>query len=244
MNIYVETNFVLELALMQEEHDSCEQLLEICEAGKARLIVPAYSLIEPYETLIRRDMNRRAIANTLETELNQLSRSAPYKAEIDPLRAIINLLVQSGSEERQRLTRLRERLLDITEIVPIGKDILASAQAHEMQHGLSPQDAIVFASTLWRLSQSNSHSNCFINRNTKDFGDPDIKDVLDQYDCRILFKFSDGLNYVQSQITYDLDCYDTWAAARASRSMRRCRDQRQRKRPGRIDSQNRPPLSQ
>ena len=40
MNIYVETNFVLELALEQEQRGSCEQILSLCEEGKAQLIIP------------------------------------------------------------------------------------------------------------------------------------------------------------------------------------------------------------
>ena len=201
MNVYVETNFVLELALLQEEHQPCESLLNLCGSGRAQLILPAYSLAEPYETLIRRDRNRNQLAGTVEGELNQLGRSAPYKAAIDPLRAVISLLARSGSEERQRLERVRETILNIAEIIPLGSEVLSAASNYETQHGLSPQDSIVFASILWHLNTSRSAVNCFINRNPKDFGDPDLKDVLDKYDCRILFDFSDGLGYVQSQIS-------------------------------------------
>ena len=59
MNIYIESNFVLELALVQEQEASCENLLQVCEAGRAKLIIPAYSLVEPYETLVRRHTQRR-----------------------------------------------------------------------------------------------------------------------------------------------------------------------------------------
>ena len=54
MNVYVESNFVLELALLQEQHASCEALLRLCEEGGIQLVIPAYSLAEPYETLTRR----------------------------------------------------------------------------------------------------------------------------------------------------------------------------------------------
>lgn len=65
MNIYVETNFVLELALMQEEYQSCENILEICSAGKAHLIVPAFCIAEPFETLVRRGKDRIKLAQNL-----------------------------------------------------------------------------------------------------------------------------------------------------------------------------------
>ncbi|MGA9382849.1 MAG: hypothetical protein WBV73_29160 [Phormidium sp.] len=54
MNIYVETNFVLELVFQQEQWQSCEQILQLCEAGSAKLVIPAYSLAEPDDKLSRR----------------------------------------------------------------------------------------------------------------------------------------------------------------------------------------------
>lgn len=54
MNVYVESNFVLELALLQEQHVACEEILLLCERGTLRLVMPAYCLMEPYETLGRR----------------------------------------------------------------------------------------------------------------------------------------------------------------------------------------------
>ncbi len=53
MNIYVETNFVLELVFEQEQCVICEQILQFCETGQAKLIIPAYSLAEPHEKLSR-----------------------------------------------------------------------------------------------------------------------------------------------------------------------------------------------
>jgi hypothetical protein len=40
MRVYVESNFILELALEQEQASSCETMVKICELGKARLVTP------------------------------------------------------------------------------------------------------------------------------------------------------------------------------------------------------------
>jgi hypothetical protein len=53
VNVYVESNFVLELALLQEQHAACEAIVQLCEAGDLRLVLPAYSFMEPFETLRR-----------------------------------------------------------------------------------------------------------------------------------------------------------------------------------------------
>ena len=79
MNIYVETNFVLEIAFEQEQCDSCEQILQLCEAEQNYRIIPAYSLGEAYETLHRQAGKRRALQESLDAELScSLSRTASY----------------------------------------------------------------------------------------------------------------------------------------------------------------------
>jgi hypothetical protein len=61
MNVYVETNFIFELAWMQEQYDSCEKILALCETGKAKLILPAYSIGETFEKLGRSQQERKQI---------------------------------------------------------------------------------------------------------------------------------------------------------------------------------------
>ena len=85
MNIYVETNFVLELVFEQEQCASCEKILELCEAQKANLIIPAYSLAEPHEKLIRQKNNRQKLQKSVDEELRQLSRSKSYKNRLESI---------------------------------------------------------------------------------------------------------------------------------------------------------------
>ena len=78
MNVYVESNFVLELALLQEQHASCEEMVRLGEAGRIQLIIPVYSLAEPYETLTSRHRQRKRMKAELDTELRQLARTTTY----------------------------------------------------------------------------------------------------------------------------------------------------------------------
>jgi hypothetical protein len=48
MNVYVESNFVLEHALEQEDCDSCAEIIRLAAAGELTLIIPAFSLAEPH----------------------------------------------------------------------------------------------------------------------------------------------------------------------------------------------------
>ena len=49
---YVESNFVLELALEQDEAESCRDILSLCEAGRLDLVIPAFGA-KPFYALAR-----------------------------------------------------------------------------------------------------------------------------------------------------------------------------------------------
>lgn len=53
MNVYAETNFVLELSFEQEQSPSCLEILNLCINKEINLIIPAFCLTEPLEKLHR-----------------------------------------------------------------------------------------------------------------------------------------------------------------------------------------------
>jgi predicted nucleic acid-binding protein len=200
MNVYCESNFVLELALVQEQHLSCERILGLCEAGKVNLIVPAYCLVEPYETAIRRARERRRLATDFAREVQQLIRSEPYKGESEVLQGVTSLLVRSTEEEKKRLDRAVERLASVAEVIRLEATTIAEALGAQESLGLSPQDSLVYASILQHLTLSTDLQRCFLNRNTYDFDDPDIVATFGSYNCRVIARFDNGYDYIRSQV--------------------------------------------
>ena len=99
MNVYVESNFVLELGLLQHESRSCREILRLCEEGLIRLILPSYSLIEPYETVARKQKQRLRIKRNLDAELTQIARTQTH-----PPYTRLNLSSGRDSSELIRLT--------------------------------------------------------------------------------------------------------------------------------------------
>lgn len=198
MIVYVETNFVLELVFAQEQRASCEQLLVLSESGAVNLKVPAYCLAEPHEKLSRQAQNRRILQQDLRLELRQLTRTASYAERIGTIEEIEGLLAQSIQEEQQRFVHYRARLLRSAEIMPLTVDVLQYAATCETPFGLSPQDAIVYASVVTHLREQTPPICCFLNKNSKDFDTPDIVDELAKYNCRMIPRFDDGLRFVQT----------------------------------------------
>ena len=200
MNVYVESNFVLELALLQEQYEACENILSVCETDKAKLVLPAFCIAEPYETLGRRAKHRSNLSRDLVAELGQLLRSEPYREEVDTLQDVTNILIRSSEEDKQRLNHALDRVLSLAEVIPLERDILIAAIAYQVNLDLSPPDSIVYASVLHHLRAKTTAKSCFLNRNSRDFDDPDIVDTLDNYNCKMLPKFNSGYDYIQSQV--------------------------------------------
>lgn len=201
MNIYVESNFVLEFAFLQEQSQSCENILELCESDQACLVLPAFSITEPYDTLIRRAKDRNALKHRLETEFNQLSRTSLYTNQLSFFREVSQVLVQSATDEEQRLYQSLDRILKVCETIPLVPEILSSATTfREKPFELSIQDSIVYASVVHHLNTHNTGQKCFLNRNSRDFNQPDIQMTLNSHNCKLIFNFEKGYNYIISKM--------------------------------------------
>jgi predicted nucleic acid-binding protein len=201
VNVYVESNFVLALALLQEQHVGCEELMRLCEEGRIQLVIPAYSLAEPYETLTRRHRQRKRMKAELDDQLRQLARTMTYTHQLSGFQHLTTLLIDSADEEAKRLEEVRSRLLQVAEVIPLEASLLIAATQYQRRHGLSPQDALVYAGILLHLKQRQAPQSCFLNRNAKDFDDPDLVEELDVYNCKLLPQFDVGYQFVLSRLS-------------------------------------------
>jgi predicted nucleic acid-binding protein len=195
VNVYVESNFVLQLALQQEVHASCEAILRLCEAGGTQLVIPAVCLVEPDQTLYRQKQRRTQIKLDLDREFRQLARTPPYAARLAEFASLTSLLIDSSEEEHNRWGEVRTRLLRAAHVVPLDAAILSLAARQRAIHDLKHQDALVYASVLSHLERSPSATSCFLNAD-RDFDDPDLVAELAHHNCKLIAWFDDGYQYL------------------------------------------------
>jgi hypothetical protein len=69
MNVYVESNFVLEHALQQEEYDSCSEIIQLASQGRITLLIPAFSLAEPHQAIAGKAKARSRLSAELSAQL-------------------------------------------------------------------------------------------------------------------------------------------------------------------------------
>ena len=200
MIVYVASNFLLEMAYVQGEHVSCDQIVTLSEKRKVVLALPALCLGEPYESWVRRSRNRRALLDQFVREIGELSRSQPYSTLLMESQGLTRTLIESGEAEKKRLDAVIDKVVDTAVLLPIDRDTIKAALRLQGERSLSPQDAIVYASVLSHMIGQPSETKCFLTKNSKDFANPDIYEDVRAYNCKLLTSFDNGLGYIQSQI--------------------------------------------
>jgi predicted nucleic acid-binding protein len=193
MNFYLESNFILELAYLQEEHASCEKILETAINGGVRLILPAFAIAEPYSAWVGRKKRREAVHADLTRELRELARSEPYAATRDQFQDVTRALLVSGEEEKSRLDQTIEAVIQSCSLIPIEADTIRTSIDIQLTTDLGPQDSIVYASIISHLiNVAPAGEKYFVTKNSKDFDNPDITEELTRYGCSLCTSFGEA----------------------------------------------------
>jgi len=196
MTVYVESNFVLEQSLQQEESDSCAELIDLASKGRILLAVPAFSLAEPHVAISAKEKARSRLSNDLRHRLFELGRSKPHRAVPATFETLASILIASAQLERDGLRDTISRLLQTAEVICLDAKILRSAAQVQEEFGMSGQAAIVLASVLAHLDLHHPPESCFLNRNSKDFDDPDVRERLEARGCGFFASFEAGLRHI------------------------------------------------
>ncbi|MGE0598126.1 MAG: hypothetical protein AB7J35_13335 [Dehalococcoidia bacterium] len=195
MRVYVESNFILELVFGQEQVQSCESLLVLAESHAIELTIPAFSVMEPYQRIVRRKRDRDELQSKLEKERAEVARVSAYRDPAEQLKQISSFLIASSDRDRSRMSEIRERILASSRLTSLDAAVLQGASLLTERFGLAPEDAVVLESVRTDLASSAASDAMFLTKNSKDFRDPEISDFLG---CRVFFDFADALAAIQS----------------------------------------------
>lgn len=201
MNVYVESNFILEIALRQEESEPANSILEHANRGKINLFIPAFSLAEPFWTLTHRSKNRKESLDVLAREQRTLSRSSEWEGFAELLGQFIDQTSVIEETERNELEQISRDILTPAHVIEFSAPVFEAALSFSMQLGLGMQDAIVFASVHEHLANSTERTrSVFISRDRKDLGNPLITQRLRELGCSYVPTFGNGLELISGNI--------------------------------------------
>lgn len=197
MIVAVESNFVLEMALRQDEVADCERLIALAREGAIRLAIPACSLFEPYETLVRRRKQREAIFQKLRDELRELARTEAYAHLSETSKTVTRALAESAEIQAKALDNTVISLAGVATVIPLTAEVMRNAVNAPLAFSLSPQDSVVFASTDLYLKEQGQGEKVFATKNSRDFLSDDVEDWFRRYNCKVLATFSATRQYVE-----------------------------------------------
>ncbi|WP_375761362.1 PIN domain-containing protein [Corallococcus exercitus] len=207
MRVFVETNFVLEMAFEHAQSQACEGLVRHAEAGDIQLVIPAFCFIEPADTLRRRIHAHKELQGRLEEEQRSRRDTASFtEAQGQAWDVVIGSLVKSTQEARSRVKSIRARLLNCAEVVPVSGDVITRAASFQQENiDLHFPDAVVLASVMTRLTEDTDSArppSVFLNRNKTDFSAGGIKRALKERHCRLITSFDDGLSAIRAGLHF------------------------------------------
>jgi hypothetical protein len=130
MNVYVESGFVLTLALQQDDYQTANKILDHARQGRITLKIPAFSLSEPYATVQFRANSRHRLIDDLRKEIRELGRKQPHAsmaAELGPY------IIQMSGVLQSHFDSMETVILELSrhcELLPLNAEVLARAASY------------------------------------------------------------------------------------------------------------------
>lgn len=199
MNVLAESNFVLEIALRQDEASHANRILELAEAGDIRLVVPAYALAEPLHKLGRDRKNFRELAERLREAVQQMSRSADFSRLEATSVEIMTALAVKPDVDKRAYDEASRRILAAAEIVPMTGPQLSLAMSGPKLF-LGPQDSVIFSAVSQFLEAHPGETSIFVNKNALDFMAKPVSDELTRLGCKLIVKFAAARSYIENSL--------------------------------------------
>ncbi|MGH2496946.1 MAG: PIN domain-containing protein [Ktedonobacteraceae bacterium] len=201
MIVYVETNFILELAFEQEQHQAANEILKLAEHNKVEFALPGFSISESLSKVTRQIRKREELHKSLIPTLQDIGRSAPYQQFAASLEPVLQLLQNTIRDEPDRLLSVLERILKVGRLLELDISNFNLALAYKDQLSTSIEDSIVYGTIIADLRRRPYEgTKLFLSRDAEAFSYQRIKTELASYSCKYIKEFKDGLGYIESEL--------------------------------------------
>ncbi|HZU78087.1 MAG TPA: hypothetical protein VFA70_15070 [Dehalococcoidia bacterium] len=197
MNLYVESGFVLTLALRQDDPAPAERLLELARQRFLTLKIPAFSLSEPFATIRSRGNSRNRLIEELRREIRELGRTR-HAQLAHALDQYTDRMANVLQEQADALDAIVLDLARTCEILALSSDVVAAAAEYKSRLTLRLPDAIVLASVIHDLTRApGADESLFISQNSRDFAQAAIQDELRRLNCSYLADFANAVRLAE-----------------------------------------------
>lgn len=201
MIVYLETNFLVELALQREQAAACRRLLDWSMNGHGILRLPVCALIEGQAAFRRRKDERLATVKALQRQgddFHRLHESAALAAECEHAARV---LLEANRIEDGRFAELMQRAPELLSLIPVDGRVARLIEMLRASHVLTGEgDLLVLASILRDLQERErtgvSERSLFVTRDA-DFGKR-ARELLRPYSSDLLHSYEAAVSRLET----------------------------------------------
>ncbi len=190
MIVLVETNFLLHIALQQEQAGAAESLLGRADSGEIQLCIPAVCLSEATSRVTYGRLERRRESERLNTLVKQLGQSTPHVAVSAALREVAKSVVETGTADVAAVWGVLDRCMKIALALPLDAAAWSHTQSARSQFNMEIGDAMVLGSIVSFLESARPAESVFVSTDFEAFDAQDVKERLSALGCRYLKQFA------------------------------------------------------
>jgi predicted nucleic acid-binding protein len=176
MKVYVETNWLLDLALEQERIKASSFVAELAKDNKIRLYLPEISLVEADQKIVRRRLQREILIENLRQEGRELVRirDTRYQAQAAAIDHDIFQLRDISDFEREHFNAIVRDISRFLTWLHLDNDSLQKSFDFENNYELSRLDALIYAVIRADATSDLASDKCFIDYDGH-FKNPELK---------------------------------------------------------------------
>lgn len=201
MKVYVETTWLLDLALEQERMQASSFVLELAKDKKILLCLPEISLVEADQKIVRRRLQREALINQLYQEGRELirTRDAMYQSQAAAIDQDISQLRYISDFEREHFDATVRDISKFLTWLHLDDDSLQKSFNFENHYELSRLDALVYAVVRADAASDLASEKCFIDYDG-DFKDSELKRDMTRLGITLLSSPESAEGFLKSKV--------------------------------------------
>jgi predicted nucleic acid-binding protein len=189
-HLLVETNFLVELVLGQEQAAACQLLLNAAEEGRFTLHIPAFCLMEVVHKLMGEKQSGTELEGRMALHLKKVQRESPDVDEMQQLeRGLITVFELRNIRHQEQLFAVSEQVLAIARQIPLTAAVFQQVKELRDTTELTLPDACVAASLLSRVAASSEEEMLFVSRDVRAFRSKEVRSLFEERGCDVLFDF-------------------------------------------------------
>ncbi len=159
MNVYVNSNFVIELALRQEQYAAASRILSWAQQKRLTLVCPALVLAEPLSNMNYRRVERKALGKSLRTfSASCLARSGEHLAAEEQVGGVLDYLDAMDKSEAEETHGICRVLLATARIMPLNVETMDGSRIVAQDYDIGLTDSLVLTAILVDLLRLESRA--------------------------------------------------------------------------------------